>query len=67
MPEYLFKIVPNPGNIETQTVAVERLVRAKNEARATAHILKGSVICQRATTDDIVRLTKAGLDVEIAE
>jgi len=45
----------------------ERLVRAKNEARAVAHVVKDTVAIERASVDDVVRLTKAGVELELAE
>jgi hypothetical protein len=62
MPDYLVKVKPNKEDSET-----ERLIRAKNQAAAVAHVVKDTVVCSKATNDDLMRLAKAGVDVEVAE
>jgi hypothetical protein len=60
MPDYCI-------TISTKNETAERLVRAKNEARAVAHIVKDTVKVERSQVDDVVRLTKAGVELEVAE
>lgn len=62
-PEYLITITTRAADKPTTT---ERLVRAKNEARAIAHVINDTVAVDRASTDDVVRLTKAGVEIENA-
>jgi len=64
MPDYLIKVTTNRA---TEAATVERLVRAKNEARAIAHVSRDTIECDRASVDDVVRLTKAGVELEVAE
>jgi len=64
MPDYLLTVTTNRADTP---VTIERLVRAKNEARALAHVVKDTVSCDRASTDEIIRLTQAGVKVEVAE
>ena len=67
MPDYRIKITHQPTNAETlQEISVERLVRAKNEARAIAHVVKDTVQIERCSADDLIRLTKAGVEIEVA-
>ena len=67
MPDYRVKITHQPTRAETvQEVAVERLVRAKNEARALAHVVKDTMQIERCNADDLIRLTKAGVEIEVA-
>ena len=66
MPDY--RILMKISETSTDgTHVVERLVRAKNEARALAHIVKDTISIDRATIDDAMRLAKAGVEVEQAE
>ena len=67
MPDYRVKITHQPTSAEMlQEIAVERLVRAKNEARAIAHIVKDTMQIERCSADDLIRLTKLGIEVEQA-
>lgn len=66
MPDYVLKIIATKATVD-QPIVTERLVRAKNEARAIAHIVKDTISIDRATVDDVVRLTKMGVEVEVAE
>ena len=61
MPDYLLTIELNDEK------KLERLVRAKNEARALSHVVKDTVKVQRATTDDVIRVRDAGGVLEQAE
>ena len=45
---------------------VERIVRAKNEARALTWVVGDTITISRISVDDLVRLTKAGVDIEVA-
>jgi len=45
---------------------VERLVDAKNKAQAIQHVAADSIKCETATDDDLIRLTKDGVNVEQA-
>lgn len=66
MPDYKVKISMNlDRSDDPQTI--ERLVRAKNEARAIAHVVKDTITIARAETDDVIRLTQAGVKMEQAE
>jgi hypothetical protein len=64
MPDYLVQIITKAAD---ETVKTERLIRAKNEARAIAHVVNDTISVDRASTDDILRVAKAGAEVEIAE
>ena len=64
MPDYLIKVTVPTQDLD---VTKERLVRAKNEARALAHVVKDSITIERAGADDIIRLTKEGVPLEVAE
>ena len=66
MPDYRITINV-PVATDQQFATSERLVRAKNEARAIAHIVKDTVQIERASADDLIRLTKAGIEIEQAE
>lgn len=63
MPDYVITITTRAADNPAIT---ERLVRAKNEARALSHVVSDTVGVDRASTDDIVRLTKAGVEIETA-
>ena len=65
MPDYLVKTTV--ARMEAAGYVRERLVRAKNEARAVAHVVKDTVAIERASNDDIIRLTQAGVSMEVAE
>lgn len=67
MPDYWIRITAKPAEVESPAITTQRLVRAKNEARAIAHVVKDTISVDRASVDDIVRLTKAGVEVEQAE
>ena len=64
MPDYLITV--STGKQPDDSVT-ERLVRAKNEARALAHVVADTVKVERATMDDAIRLSKAGVELEQAE
>ncbi len=48
-------------------VSEARLVDAGNRTAAVRHVIKGRVECEVATQADLIRLTKAGIEVEIGE
>ena len=64
MPDYIITITV-PANGEPHTS--ERLVRAKNEAAALKHVVADTITVDRADTDDVIRLSKAGVELEKAE
>lgn len=64
MPDYL---VTNHATVGDETLLVERIVRAKNEARAIAHIVQDSVTVKRLSIDDAMRLGAEGVKVEVAQ
>lgn len=43
----------------------ERLVRAKNEAAALKHVVADTIVIERATIDDAMRLANIGTKLEI--
>lgn len=45
----------------------ERLIRATSQAQATAHAIKGIVVCEIAQPDDMYRLGKSGVEIEDVE
>lgn len=67
MPDYLVKVQTKAPAADAKPVVTERLVRAKNEARATSHVVSDTVSIDRASTDDVIRLTQAGVTLEHAE
>jgi len=64
VPDY--KLTTRVTSDEKDTVTVERMVRAKNEARAIAHVVKDTVTCERLQIDDAIRLGTQGVEIEIA-
>jgi hypothetical protein len=67
MPDYCIRITAKPAEVEAPAIVTERLVRAKNEARAIAHVVKDTISVDRATIDDAMRLAKLNVEVEVAE
>ena len=68
MPDYLVvTTIPTSPDKDAVLATKERLVRSKNEARAIAHVVQDTVYISRTSVDDVVRLTKSGAEVEIAE
>jgi len=61
MPDYHVTVVASKD-----AATVERIVRAKNEARAIAWVAGDTITISRVSNDDLVRLAKAGVDIEIA-
>jgi len=61
MPDYHVTVTASKDH-ET----VERIVRAKNEARALAWVAGDTITISRVSVDDLIRLTKAGVEVEQA-
>lgn len=66
MPIYLVKTFFAEQDELKATTVRERLVSAKNEARAIDHVLADTVTIERASFDDVIRLTKAGIGLETA-
>ena len=63
MPDYLITVSMHADKPEQR----ERLVRAKNEAAAIRHVVSDTIMIDRATIDDAMRLAKEGVEVEQAE
>lgn len=63
MPDYILKITTKQAD---KPIVTERLVRAKNEARAIAHVVADTVSVDRVSADELIRLTKAGISMEQA-
>jgi hypothetical protein len=62
VPDYLINVIANRNEVAEPR---ERLVRAKNQAAALAHVVADTVTIERASTEDIIRLTKAGVEQEL--
>lgn len=62
MPDYLIVIHPND-----QDDRRERIVRAKNKAQAIAHVVADTLKVDVASTDDAMRIGRAGGEVETAK
>lgn len=68
MPDYVVTITaPVEAGDAADTVTTERLVRAKTQAQAVAHVVDPMIAVKIADTDDVIRVTKAGRNLEIAE
>lgn len=67
MPDYLVKLTTKKPDTDAKPETIERIVRAKNQAKALAHVVKDVIEIGHAETDDVVRLTKAGVSIEVAE
>lgn len=65
MPDYLVRtlIAESPDRVPVQS---ERLVRAANKARAIAHVVADTIKVDVATSDDVMRVAKAGGEIEVA-
>lgn len=66
-PDYVITISQKQPAADAAPLVTERLVRAKNEARAISFVVSDTVAVDRATTDDVIRLTQAGVTLEAAE
>lgn len=64
MPLYLVKQSVTQGHDKT---SVERLVDAPNKASAVKHVAKDSIKVEVVDHNDLIRLTKEGVNVENAE
>lgn len=62
MPTYLLKTTI-PGDKPTTR---ERIVEASNVAQAIRHVSKDTITCEVAGATDLVRLGKAGVEIEQA-
>lgn len=68
MPDYIVKITaPVDHGAEADTVTTERLVRAKTQAQAVAHVVDHMIAVKIADTEDVIRCTQHGAKLEIAE
>jgi hypothetical protein len=59
-----YKIIVQPAKTD---VSVTRIVKAKNEARAVAHVVGDTIVTSLAGPDDFMALAKAGGEIEVAE
>lgn len=68
MPDYVVKITaPVDTGPHAETVTTERLVRAKNQAQALAHVTDRMIAVSLAETEDIIRCAQNGVGLESAE
>ncbi len=65
MPDYIVRISAASKVVDAKMV--ERLVTAKNQAQAVGHVVKDTIGVELAGTQDIIRLAKAGVELEQAE
>lgn len=67
VPDYIVKITaPIEAGPAADTVTTERLVRAKNQAQALAHVTDRMIAVELADTEAIIRCAKAGVEIETA-
>ncbi len=62
MPHYLINVQP-----AEETVPVTRIVEAKNQARAIAHVVADTVKVRLATPQDFMTFSKGGGEIETAK
>lgn len=62
MPHY--RITVQPAKTDT---AVTRIVDAKNQARAIAHVVSDTVVCALAEPYDFMALARAGGEIQTAK
>lgn len=62
MPHYTITVAP-----EKSDMRVTRIVEAKNQARAIAHVVGDTVIVSLSEPADFMALAKAGGEIEVAE
>lgn len=67
MPEYVVTITQPAAASDAKPVTTERFVRAKNQAQALAHVVDDTIAVKLAETDDVIRVTQAGVKLETAE
>ena len=65
MPTYLITVRVSPD--EGAPIACERLVEAKNAAQALNYAVEGTHECEVAKPADLVRLGRAGVEIEAAK
>lgn len=65
MPTYALKI--KAYEADTGTATQTRLVEARNEARALAHVTKQHIEISRPSSAELVALGKDGVEIESAE
>lgn len=61
MPHYLINVAPAKSDL-----SVTRIVEAKNQARAVAHVVSDTVSVKLAEPADFMALAKAGGEIEQA-
>lgn len=62
MPHYVINVQP-----AEETAPVTRIVEAKNQARAIAHVVADTVKVRIATPQDFMSFSKGGGEIEIAK
>lgn len=62
MPHYTITVTPAKSDL-----SVTRIVEAKNQARAVAHVVSDTVAVKLAEPGDFMALAKAGGEIEVAE
>lgn len=67
MPDYIVRISSKPAAADAEPVVTERIVRAANQARAIGRVVADSITVEIAETPEIIRLAKAGVELENAE
>lgn len=67
MPDYIVKVIARAHDTTAIQHTAERLIRAKNQARALAHVVKDTLEVKVATIDDAIRMSKEGVEIEVAE
>lgn len=70
MPHYCIEYKPNEFvevGEETKPPLPMRIVEAKNEARALAHVVEDSMIVRRAQPQDYMALSRIGGEIEKAK
>lgn len=69
MADYYIKITTDPTATtadQPTPLTVERLVRAKNQAQAVAHVVKDSITVELADTESIMWCAQTGVKLEHA-
>lgn len=62
MPHYLITVAPAKSD-----VSVTRIVEAKNQARAIAHVVSDTVSVKLAEPGDFMALARANGEIEVAK
>lgn len=67
MPDYYIRITTTPPAVDATPVTAERLVRAKTQAQAVAHVVKDTITVELAETESIMWCAQTGVKLEHAE